>query len=66
MPYVTDPTFDTVGIGRIEVIPRRILLVQDIDETQPIDESAGVREERRVEEVDAVGQGTAHREQVES
>jgi hypothetical protein len=44
VPYVTDPTFDSVGIGRIEVIPRRILLVQDIDETQPIDESAGVRD----------------------
>jgi polysaccharide biosynthesis protein PelA len=44
VPYVTDPSFDTVGIGRIEVIPRRILLVQDVDPTQPIDESAGVRD----------------------
>ncbi|WP_175105630.1 sugar ABC transporter [Pararobbsia alpina] len=43
-PYVTDPGFDSVGIGRIEVIPRRILLVQDTDPTQPIDESAGVRD----------------------
>jgi polysaccharide biosynthesis protein PelA len=44
IPYVTDPTFDTIGIGRIEVMPRKILLVQDRDGTQPIDESAGVRD----------------------
>ena len=43
-PYVTDPAFDSIGIGRIEVIPRRILLVQDRDGTQPLDESAGVRD----------------------
>ncbi|CAM2153390.1 polysaccharide biosynthesis protein PelA [Pararobbsia alpina] len=43
-PYVTDPSFDTIGVGRIEVMPRRILLVQDRDGTQPLDESPGVRD----------------------
>ncbi len=43
-PYVTDPAFDTVGIGRIEVMPRRILIVQDRDGSLPLDESPGVRD----------------------
>lgn len=43
-PYVTDPSFDTIGVGQIEVIPRRILIVQDRDGSQPLDESPGVRD----------------------
>ncbi|MEJ0003941.1 MAG: sugar ABC transporter [Pararobbsia sp.] len=44
VPYVTDPTFDTVGIGRIEVMPRKILLVQNPEIGDRLDESAGVRD----------------------
>jgi hypothetical protein len=42
-PYVTDPARDLVGIGRIEVMPRKVLVVQDRDPSEPIDLSLGVR-----------------------
>ncbi|MEK6346946.1 MAG: sugar ABC transporter, partial [Burkholderia sp.] len=43
-PYVTDPARDIVGIGAIEVLPRKILVVQDHNPTQPLDGSIGVRD----------------------
>lgn len=42
-PYVTDGALGTVGTGRISVVPRRILVVQDRTENTNIDSSAGVR-----------------------
>ncbi|WP_227461490.1 bifunctional glycoside hydrolase 114/ polysaccharide deacetylase family protein [Cupriavidus pauculus] len=42
-PYVTDPGLQTVGVGRIEVLPRRVLVVQERREGELIDDSAGVR-----------------------
>ncbi|MGV2292882.1 sugar ABC transporter [Trinickia sp. YCB016] len=42
-PYVTDPARDLVGIGRIEVMPRKVLVIQDRDPNEPIDLSLGVR-----------------------
>ncbi len=43
VPFVTTPEMGTVGIGRIEVMPRKILLVQTIDRDQSLDETMGVR-----------------------
>jgi polysaccharide biosynthesis protein PelA len=43
-PYVTDGPRDIVGIGAIEVLPRRILIVQDPAEGLPLDETPGVRD----------------------
>jgi polysaccharide biosynthesis protein PelA len=43
-PYVTDAARDVVGIGRIEVMPRKILVVQDRDLNETLDLSAGVRD----------------------
>lgn len=43
-PYVTDAARDVVGIGRIEVMPRKILLLQDRDPKQTLDLSSGVRD----------------------
>lgn len=40
--YVTDPAQDVVGIGRIEVMPRKILVVQDLQPGQQLDLSPGV------------------------
>jgi hypothetical protein len=40
--YVTDPAHDVVGIGRIEVMPRKVLVVQDLQPGQQLDESPGV------------------------
>ncbi|WP_408646957.1 sugar ABC transporter [Trinickia dabaoshanensis] len=40
--YVTDPAHDLVGIGRIEVMPRKILVVQDLASGQQLDTSPGV------------------------
>nr|WP_223217484.1 sugar ABC transporter [Paraburkholderia phenoliruptrix] len=44
VPYVTNKARDVVGIGRIEVLPRKILIVQDRDTSEPLDLSAGVRD----------------------
>ncbi|WP_277188737.1 sugar ABC transporter [Caballeronia sp. BR00000012568055] len=44
LPYVTDKARDIVGIGKIEVLPRKVLVVQDRDMTQPLDMSPGVRD----------------------
>ncbi len=43
-PYVTDTARDLVGIGRIEVMPRKILVLQDRNIKEPLDLSAGVRD----------------------
>lgn len=43
-PFVTDPGFATVGIGRIEVMPRKILVVQTPEQGEPLDLTAGVRD----------------------
>jgi hypothetical protein len=43
-PYVTSPADDVVGIGAIEVLPRKILVVQDRDPKTPLDGSIGVRD----------------------
>lgn len=43
IPYVADPGLQTVGIGSIEVMPRRVLVVQDREPGVSIDDSAGVR-----------------------
>ncbi|MGS0742497.1 bifunctional glycoside hydrolase 114/ polysaccharide deacetylase family protein, partial [Glaciimonas sp. GG7] len=42
-PYVTDGALQTVGTGRITVIPRRILIVQNLADDINIDNSDGVR-----------------------
>ncbi|KXF59786.1 sugar ABC transporter [Burkholderia thailandensis] len=42
-PYVTDRARDVVGIGRIEVLPRKVLVVEDRNISEPLDLSAGVR-----------------------
>ncbi|MDR5829340.1 sugar ABC transporter [Caballeronia sp. LP006] len=44
LPYVTSKARDVVGIGKIEVLPRKILVVQDRDTKDPLDLSAGVRD----------------------
>jgi polysaccharide biosynthesis protein PelA len=44
IPYVTSKARDVVGIGKIEVVPRKILVVQDRDTKDPLDLSAGVRD----------------------
>ncbi len=41
--YVTDPAQDVVGIGRIEVMPRKVLVVQDREPDEQIDLTPGVR-----------------------
>ncbi|GAB7535196.1 sugar ABC transporter [Burkholderia sp. 3C] len=43
-PYATSPARDIVGIGAIEVLPRKILVVQDHNPKQPLDGSIGVRD----------------------
>lgn len=40
--YVTDPARDVIGMGRIEVMPRKILVVQDLQPGQQLDLSPGV------------------------
>ncbi|MBP6018120.1 MAG: sugar ABC transporter [Burkholderiaceae bacterium] len=42
-PFVTTPGLGAVGVGRIEVMPRKILLVQTLDRDQPLDETMGAR-----------------------
>jgi hypothetical protein len=44
VPYVTDVARDVVGVGAIEVLPRKILVVQDPAEGLPLDETPGVRD----------------------
>ncbi|MEZ0602428.1 sugar ABC transporter [Paraburkholderia sp. IW21] len=44
LPYVTSTARDVVGIGKIEVVPRTILVVQDRDTKDPLDSSVGVRD----------------------
>ena len=44
VPYVTDAARDVVGIGAIEVLPRKILVLQDRDTKEPLDGTAGVRD----------------------
>lgn len=41
-PYVTSPDMATVGVGRIEVMPRKILMVQSMDRHSSLDLSVGV------------------------
>lgn len=41
--YVTDPAQDAVGIGRLEVMPRKVLVVQDREPGEQIDLTPGVR-----------------------
>ncbi len=43
IPYVADPGLQTVGIGSIEVMPRRVLVVQDRPPGVSLDSSKGVR-----------------------
>ncbi|OYD75728.1 UNVERIFIED_ORG: hypothetical protein BDU10_0779 [Burkholderia sp. CF145] len=43
-PYVTNASLNVVGIGAIEVLPRKVLIVQDSDEDLPLDETPGVRD----------------------
>lgn len=42
VPYVTDPGVSVIGIGALEVLPRKILVVQQ-GSREPIDQSIGVR-----------------------
>lgn len=42
-PYVTGAGRDIVGIGAIEVLPRKVLIVQNRDAGTPLDETLGVR-----------------------
>ncbi|WP_347558154.1 sugar ABC transporter [Robbsia sp. KACC 23696] len=37
LPYVTDRSVDVVGIGKIEVMPRRVLVVQDRNTHEALD-----------------------------
>lgn len=41
IPFVTTPRVDTIGIGRIEVMPRKVLLVQTVKRGEPLDETTG-------------------------
>lgn len=43
IPFVTTPDVGSVGVGRIEVMPRKVLVVQTIRPGQPLDETRGVR-----------------------
>ena len=42
-PFVSDPKLATVGIGRIEVMPRRVLVVQSLEKGDPIENGTGAR-----------------------
>ncbi|AVA34819.1 hypothetical protein RN01_05875 [Cupriavidus sp. SHE] len=42
-PYVTDSGLQTVGVGPFEVMPRRVLVVQENELDVSIDDSVGVR-----------------------
>lgn len=43
-PFVTTPGFGTVGVGRIEVMPRKILMVQSVGDGQPLDLTTGAHD----------------------
>ncbi len=43
-PYVTDVARSVVGIGAIEVLPRKVLVVQDTGDDLLLDETPGVRD----------------------
>jgi hypothetical protein len=43
LPFVTAPGFGIVGTGRIEVMPRKVLLVQALGPAEPLDRSMGAR-----------------------
>ncbi|MGY4724563.1 sugar ABC transporter [Burkholderia pyrrocinia] len=43
-PYVTGAGRDVVGIGALEVLPRKVLIVQNRDADTPLDETLGVRD----------------------
>ncbi len=43
-PYVTDQARDVVGIGAIEVVPRKVLVIQDTAPESTLDLSPGVRD----------------------
>lgn len=43
VPYVTDPALGHVGIGQIEVMPRRVLMVVDTPADISIDDSSAAR-----------------------
>jgi hypothetical protein len=43
-PYVTNASMNQVGIGAIEVLPRKVLIVQDSEVDLPLDETPGVRD----------------------
>lgn len=43
-PYVTDAARDLVGMGRLEVMPRKILVLQDRNVKESLDLSSGVRD----------------------
>ncbi len=42
-PYVTDAHMASVGVGRIEVMPRRVLVVQSLPRGEPAEEGTGAR-----------------------
>lgn len=42
-PFVTDTQMASVGVGRIEVMPRRVLVVQSLDKGEPIENGTGSR-----------------------
>lgn len=41
-PYVTSAAMDVIGQGRIEVMPRKVLLLEQLEQGQPLDASFGV------------------------
>jgi len=43
IPYVTDPALSTLGVGRIEVLPRKVLILQERNPRTTIETSEGVR-----------------------
>lgn len=40
-PYVTSAAIDTIGVGHIEVMPRKILMVQVLEKDEPLQTSTG-------------------------
>ena len=43
IPYVTDPALKTIGVGRIEVLPRKVLILQERAPRTTVETSEGVR-----------------------
>ena len=48
--FVTDPDVQTVGVGRIEVMPRKILMVQTPGDGEPIEQSQLEERQRLLQE----------------